>query len=171
MRKKKYCHFCKTLLIKKNTEGRKRLFCPTCIEPLYENPIPATCSVLIDDNEQILLVKRNIEPKIGMWCLPGGFMELDESPEEAALRELKEETGLDGQIEQLLGVTTNKSAQYTTVLMMGFLIKKYSGKLIAGDDASEVKFFNYKDLPEIAFESHRSYIRIYYYSLQTETFP
>lgn len=89
-------------------------------------------------------------------------MELGETPETAALRELKEETGLDGQIEMLLGVYSNPSQLYHTVLMVGYLIHTYSGTPIAGDDADEVAFFHYDELPEIAFESHMKFIKMYY---------
>jgi ADP-ribose pyrophosphatase YjhB (NUDIX family) len=89
-------------------------------------------------------------------------MELGETPELAALRELKEETGLSGKIEILLGVDSNNSAQYKTVLMVGYLVKSYSGIHKAGDDACELAYFNVNDMPEIAFESHKNFIRIYY---------
>jgi len=143
-------------------EGSLRLFCEQCNEPLYENPIPATCLVVVDNRNRVLLVKRSVEPKKGFWCLPGGFMELGETPEKSALRELKEETGLSGQIDMLLGVSSNSSAQYHTVLMVGFLVKSYTGTLVAGDDADDAASFYYDELPEIAFESHAKFIRIYY---------
>ncbi len=162
MKKKEFCHFCGKQLIEKTINGSTRLFCEQCKEPIYENPIPASCLIVIDDTEKVLLVKRNIEPKKGFWCLPGGFMELGETPEQAALRELKEETGLSGRIEMLLGVTSNNSPQYDTVLMVGYLIKNYSGHHKAGDDASDLAYFHPDELPEIAFESHKKFIRIYY---------
>ena len=162
MRKKKYCHFCGTNLTEKFVEGCLRLFCEQCNEPLYENPIPATCLVVVDNRNRVLLVKRSVEPKKGFWCLPGGFMELGETPEKSALRELKEETGLTGRINMLLGVSTNPSVQYHSVLMIGFLVKSYTGNLVAGDDAEDVASYYYDELPEIAFESHAKFIRIYY---------
>ena len=162
MRKKKFCYYCGVELTKKIFEGSLRLFCDRCNEPLYENPIPASCLVVVDARERILLVKRSVAPKKGFWCLPGGFMELGETPEKAALRELKEETGLSGQIDMLLGVSSNPSTQYHTVLMVGYLVKNYTGALIPGDDADDVACFNYDELPEIAFESHASFIRMYY---------
>ena len=149
-------------MTKKMMSGHERLFCKNCNQPLYENPIPASCLVVIDKDEKILLVKRSVEPKKGFWCLPGGFMELGETPELAALRELKEETGLSGKIEILLGVDSNNSAQYKTVLMVGYLVKSYSGIHKAGDDACELGYFHVNDMPEIAFESHKNFIRIYY---------
>ncbi len=162
MIKKIHCHFCGGRLSEKFYEGRMRLFCDHCRLPIYENPVPATCLVTIDAQERLLLVKRSVDPKKGWWCLPGGFMELQEMPEEAALRELAEETGLAGKIDVLLGVTSNHSSRYETILMTGFLIRSFSGDLYAGDDAEDVRWFAFADLPEIAFESHQKFINIYY---------
>ena len=164
MRKKTNCHYCGEMLAEKVYEERPRLFCGHCNEIFYENPVPATCIVTIDETERVLLVKRNVEPKKGFWCLPGGFVELGENPDGGALRELKEETGLEGKIEMLIGVTSSPNSQYDTVLMIGYLVKSYSGLLCTGYDASEAEWFNYKELPEIAFNSHLMFIRIYYAS-------
>jgi ADP-ribose pyrophosphatase YjhB (NUDIX family) len=167
MRKKTFCPYCGTRLTEKICEGSLRLFCEHCDEPIYENPIPASCLVVVDNRNRVLLVKRSVEPKKGFWCLPGGFMELGESPETAALRELKEETGLWGRIEMLLGVSSNPSALYHTVLMVGYLIRQYTGTLMAGDDADDAVYFSYDELPEIAFESHERFIRMYYASYES----
>lgn len=156
------CHFCGTRLIRRMWEDRNRLFCEHCQKPNYENPIPATCLVVVDSQDRIVLVKRSVEPKAGYWCLPGGFIELGESPDDSALRELHEETGLSGNIDQLLGVTSSPSQQYHSVLMVGYLVTSYTGNAVAGDDASAVGFFRQAELPEIAFESHRGFIDQYY---------
>ncbi|MFZ5569791.1 MAG: NUDIX hydrolase [Thermodesulfobacteriota bacterium] len=161
MLEKKYCHACGTRLIETVVEGRPRKFCATCQEPAYENPLPASCLVVADHDDRILLVRRGVEPKIGFWCLPGGFMEIDESPEEAALRELKEETGLMGTIDRLLGVATTPSRMYRSVLMVGYLVIRFEGAPVAGDDAVDIGFFDQRELPEIAFESHRRFMGIY----------
>lgn len=158
---KKFCPFCAHRLIRKEVEGRRRLFCEACQTPLYENPLPATCLVVPNGCGQILLVKRSVEPKIGFWCLPGGFLEVGETPEEGALRELLEETGLKGEIDRLLGVVTTPSTLYRAVLMVGFLVKDSQGELLPGDDAEETRYFNLKDLPEIAFDSHKTFIERY----------
>lgn len=135
-----------------------RLFCSRCGLPLYENPVPATCVVVLDDGKGLLLVKRSVEPKKGWWCLPGGFLELGESPEEGALRELMEETGVSGEIDRLIGVSTNTNSQYHTVLMIGYLVRCFSGTPFAGDDASQVAFFPTDSHPDIAFRSHRDFV-------------
>ena len=141
-------------------EGRQRLYCPACSRPIYENPVPATCTVVVVRG-RVLLVKRSVAPKIGEWCLPGGFIELGESPERGALRELTEETGLSGAIEALLGVRATPSAQYHSVLMVGYSVTDIRGSVRPGDDASEVRWFPLDELPPIAFDSHRHFLGLY----------
>lgn len=160
MQDKTHCHYCGDRLAQKVCDGRLRLFCNQCRTPLYENPIPATCLVVADQHRRLLLVRRNVAPKIGEWCLPGGYMELGETPEEAALRELTEETGLSGTIDRLIGVVSNPSDLYHTVLMVGYLVTAFKGTPIPGDDASHVAWFADSDRPAVAFRSHRHFIKI-----------
>jgi 8-oxo-dGTP diphosphatase len=158
---KTHCHYCGTPLVHKFVEGRQRLYCAQCREPLYENPIPAAAAVLVDGDAGVLLVKRSVEPKVGHWCLPGGFMELGETPEEAALRELQEETGISGRIDRLLGVIGSPSPRYQTVLMVGYLVDRPRGRPTPGDDADAVAYWPLQSLPPIAFGSHAEFIRSY----------
>ena len=158
MQHKKYCHFCSGALERRYIEGAYRLFCAACDLPIYENPIPATCVVVTEQMSRLLLVKRNVDPKIGWWCLPGGFMELGETPEESALRELREETGIHGRIDGLIGVCSDRSPQYDTVLMVGYLADHNGEKPHPGDDAEEVRWFPFNDIPPVAFASHIYFI-------------
>jgi 8-oxo-dGTP diphosphatase len=166
IKNKKFCPFCGGKLKKKEIEGRERLFCKACAVPIYENPIPATCLVVSDNKDRLLLVKRNVEPQKGKWCLPGGFMELGETPEQAALRELKEETGLTGEINLLLGAMANSNPIYNTVLIIGYLVKNFTGEIQAGDDACDINFFAYEELPEIAFKSHKYFATLFFKSIK-----
>jgi 8-oxo-dGTP diphosphatase len=159
MEQKSYCHFCAKPLIRKPVEGRLRLYCTHCERPIYENPVPATCVVVTNGSNRLLLVQRSVEPNLGQWCLPGGFLELGESPSEGALRELAEETGLKGRIDTLLGVRTTNSSQYHSVLMVGYRVKDFTGDLVPGDDAASVNWYTFPHLPQIAFDSHIHFIR------------
>ncbi len=154
----RYCHYCGHSLTTKWIEGRNRFFCETCQKPVYQNPIPATCVIAPDKKGRIYLVKRSVPPNIGEWCLPGGFMELNESAEACALRELHEETGLTGIIEQFLGVRNSPSEQYTTILIMGYSVHDVAGTPVAGDDAESVAAFGKDQLPPIAFDSHQKFL-------------
>jgi thiamine-phosphate diphosphorylase len=159
VRIKQFCHVCGTRLTKKLIENYERLFCPKCHYPVYENPIPATAAVVFNEGHEVLLVKRNVEPKAGQWCLPGGFVEMGESPEDGCLRELKEETGLEGDIHQWAGNVLSSSPVYQWVIVMGYSIKNVRGQLTAGDDCSEAVFFNPETMPPIAFQSHRQILK------------
>ncbi len=162
MQRKVHCHFCGAILQRKFSEGRRRLVCSNCQSTIYENPVPATCVVVIDPRQRVLLVQRSVDPRKGEWCLPGGFIELDESPEEGALRELAEETGLIGIIDRLLGVCSTPSDQYAGILMVAYLVLQYRGDPVAGDDAQQVAWFTHTDLPPIAFDSHAFFIQTYF---------
>lgn len=161
MRRKIFCPYCGSRLTRRFAEGRDRLFCDPCGGPLYENPVPAACSVVVDAAGRLLMVRRGVEPKAGRWCLPGGFMELGETPEECALRELREETGLSARIRRLIGVAANNSRMYDTVLLVCYLIDDFEGVPAPGDDAVETAFFPPDRMPTAAFEAHRHFIRTY----------
>jgi 8-oxo-dGTP diphosphatase len=106
----------------------------------------------------VLLVKRGVEPAKGLWGLPSGFIELDETPEQACLRELWEETGLNGEIERLIGVYTQESARYKHVIIVGYELRA-GGRVRAGSDSVDARFFAPECLPRLAFESHMRIIR------------
>jgi 8-oxo-dGTP diphosphatase len=114
--------------------------------------------VLFNENRELLLVKRGLQPKAGFWALPSGYMEINLTPEENALQELEEETGLKGKIMHCVGWFFGKSPIYERVLSIGFRMKAIGGKLQAGDDAVDVKFFPLNNLPVIAFDAHRDFI-------------
>ncbi len=159
---KKFCTSCGHPLIRKEWEGRNRLFCERCNAPFYENPIPAACVIAVDSVGRLLLVRRSVEPKRGLWCLPGGYMELGEAPEETALRELREETGLLGRIDRLLDADSNPSRIYHTVALVCYLVSDFHGELAPGDDADDAGFFSPEALPELAFSSHRKFIQRFF---------
>ncbi|TFB09248.1 NUDIX hydrolase [Candidatus Atribacteria bacterium MT.SAG.1] len=155
----KFCTYCGYKLIRKMCEGRERLYCSRCGKIYYENPTPVVAVIARDDEGKILLIKRKIEPRKGEWALPSGFMELEESPIEAALRELAEETGLKGKYKKLIGVYSNKSEIHGYLVTIIYEVEILGGKLCAGDDAEEADFFTVNQLPPLAFQSHREALR------------
>jgi ADP-ribose pyrophosphatase YjhB (NUDIX family) len=156
---KKYCPWCGEPLSTKAEDGKDRLYCESEKRFVYENPVPASTAVLFDDEGQILLVLRNREPGAGEWALPGGFVENGESPEDAAKRELEEETGLVANSPALIDVIYQESDFYKTcLLIIGYRFESYEGELTAGDDADDARFFPVDELPPLAFESHRTIV-------------
>jgi len=111
---------------------------------------------LIEHSAKVILVRRAEMPAKGLWCLPSGFVEYDESPAEAAVRECLEETGLEVRLVGLLEVS-----QYLSELRGPGILVLYRGEVVGGeprpgDDASEVGFFGPEELPDdIAFLSNR----------------
>ena len=104
-----------------------------------EEKVPKlTVDVVISDGEKVVLIQRKNEPFQGMWALPGGFVDFGETVEQAAVREVKEETGLDVELEGLLGVYSDpdRDPRGHTVSVV-FFAKKRKGKLKAGDDAAD----------------------------------
>jgi len=154
----KYCPRCGSQLELKQIEDRKRFLCPECRWIDYKNPLPSAAALVKNKKSSVLLVKRGIEPGKGKWALPSGFIEIDETPEKACLRELKEETGLKGKIVRLIGVYSQRSALYTNVLIMAYEVEA-RGNLTPGSDSRRAEFFSSNKLPNIPFSSHRKIIQ------------
>jgi ADP-ribose pyrophosphatase YjhB (NUDIX family) len=104
-----------------------------------------------------------VEPCKGEWCLPGGFIELGESSEEAALRELREETNLRARCAQLLGVSTRQSPISGAVLVLGYVVDEWDGEedMRPDSDASELAFYARPRWPVLAFSVHRDLLEQY----------
>lgn len=132
------------------------MLCEVCEFVHWDNPKPVTAT-LVPTESGIVLVKRKYEPYVGDWCLPGGFMEAREEPEESAQREVFEETGLNVEIDRLLGAFS--PGKGINVIILFYLAKLAKGSMVAGDDASEVAAFTKDQLPaNVAFELHRRMI-------------
>lgn len=132
----------------------------------YRYPHPAMtadCVIFGFDGEQIkvLLIERGLEPYKGMWALPGGFMRINETIEEAARRELFEETGLNGVfMEQFKVFSTINRDPRERVVTVAFiaLVRPADYHLVAGDDAANALWFDHNMLPPTAFD-HAEIIR------------
>ena len=154
----KFCPMCKHYLKWVTIDGRKRLVCQKCGWINYQNPLPVVACVVKNKKGHIFIVKRAIEPGIGKWALPGGFVESREDPQKACLRELKEETGLEGEIIRLIGVYTYRSKIYGSLLVIGYEVIIKEESLHISNELKEAKFVSRKNLPKIPFSSHRKII-------------
>ena len=159
-KQRRHCPYCGEIIIKKYEDNVQRDFCPVCNSFFYENPLPVVSSIL-ESSREILLVKRDRAPSKGLWCLPTGFAEAGESIEEAALRELSEETGIKGKIVKLLDVDSYKSRFYGDLLFLTFIVEQTGGKICAGDDCSQAKFWPVNKLPPLAFRSNKRALDAY----------
>lgn len=108
---------------------------------------------IIKFNSGIVLVKRKNFPK--GWAIPGGFVDYGETIEQAAIREAKEETNLDIEIESLLGVYSDPKRDPRGHTISPAFICKGKGSLKAGDDAEEAKIFKLDEIPDLVFDHNK----------------
>ncbi|MEO5616162.1 MAG: NUDIX hydrolase [Candidatus Eisenbacteria bacterium] len=151
----RYCPRCATPLEPRLEHGTMRPTCPACGYIHYYNPVPAA-GVILAEAGQVLLVKRRFEPRAGTWCLPAGFMESGETPEQTAVRETEEETGLTVSLTGLFGVYAGFDDPRVRAILILYTAARSGGELRPGDDAVEAKFFPLVRLPRLlAFAAHR----------------
>jgi ADP-ribose pyrophosphatase YjhB (NUDIX family) len=151
----KHCPRCATPLELQDDHGTRRPVCPACGYVHYRNPVPAA-GVLLPHGDEVLLVRRKFAPRAGAWCLPAGFMEDGETPEACAVRELREETGIEAELTGLFGVFAGFDDPRVRAVLILYTAVRLGGELVPGDDAIEAQFFHLERLPtEIAFEAHR----------------
>jgi len=138
------------------------LHCPQCgaVVQVYRNPVP-TVDVIIELEEgSIVLIDRK-NPPFG-WALPGGFVDYGESVETAAVREAKEETGLDVKLRGLVGVYSDPARDPRRHTLSVVFAARAQGRPRAGDDAAETALFKEHDLPENLAFDHRRILQDYY---------
>lgn len=129
--------------------------CPHCGQASpVRNPFPTVDIVIYQPSRGILLIRRG-NPPWG-WALPGGFIDYGESAEQAAVREAREETGLDVSLTRLLGVYSKpeRDPRFHTLSVVFVAEASPLAQPCAGDDAREAQFFSFAALPDMAFD-HR----------------
>jgi 8-oxo-dGTP diphosphatase len=115
-------------------------------------PVPAVGVACFNAAGEVLLIQRGTPPRLGEWSIPGGRLEWGESVKSAALRELKEETGVDAQLVGLIdvvdGIFTSRSTHETTrhYVLIDYAARHVSGTPVAGDDAAQARFVALNDL-------------------------
>ncbi|ERG90037.1 MAG: ADP-ribose pyrophosphatase [Haloquadratum walsbyi J07HQW1] len=140
-----YCHRCGDHLSTRRIEGRQRWWCQSCESPIYSNPKPCAGVFVIKDHH-VLLIKRTRPPGVGTWSVPAGYLEVDEPPQVAAVRELREETNVSASQTDLSLLDTQfvTHPDGTTVIVIIYYISysNTSGIISSGDDAAAATFFS-----------------------------
>ncbi|MDX1994256.1 MAG: GNAT family N-acetyltransferase [bacterium] len=152
-----YCPNCGQKLTQRKEGGRMRPACNNCGYIHYVNPVPGV-GLLIEVAGGLVLIQRRNPPHRGEWTLPSGFVEADESAEEAALREAEEETGLKVEIIELAGINSFPEGPPVSGIMIFYRMRPVGGTLRAGDDAMEARVFQAEHLPLLPFRTHREIV-------------
>jgi 8-oxo-dGTP diphosphatase len=154
-----FCPRCRAPMSFRFEGGRTRPACPECGFVQYLNPAPGA-GVILWREQRVCLVQRKFPPKVGQWTLPTGFMEWDEDIDETAVREAKEETGLDVRLTGVFAVHNGILPPDQPVVVVFYDAVETGGVLHAGDDAAAADFFPLDRLPgPIAFAAHRKVLR------------
>ncbi len=155
-----YCPRCGTPVVSMVKFDRERPVCPSCGWIHFADPKVAA-AVLVEENGRVLLVRRVNEPFRGLWTLPAGFVNADEDPAKAAIRECLEETGLKVAVCGILEIRHGKEHPRGADFIIIYRGQVTGGTLHAGDDADAAEWFARGELPEMAFQSTK-YILSHY---------
>ena len=148
MDQEKYCPRCAHALEWKETQGKERPVCPSCGKVVYYDP-KVTAVAVVEQGGNVLFIRRTLEPGMGLWSLPGGYVDRGEEVGRAAEREVMEETGLEVHVEGVVGVYSQAGHPVILVVYDSVIV---GGVLTPGEEASDARFFSVEDLPELAFE-------------------
>jgi ADP-ribose pyrophosphatase YjhB (NUDIX family) len=145
----RFCPVCAGKLAIKKHDHVKRLVCNKCDFIFYQNSKPTVSAFIINKKGQILLVKRAINPRKGLWDTPGGFLEDGEKPIMGLRREMKEELGILLKDLKFLGIYIDTYCERYEMTTLNILYQAEiaSGKLRPMDDVGALKWFGKKDIP------------------------
>jgi ADP-ribose pyrophosphatase YjhB (NUDIX family) len=150
-----YCVRCGSVLETRIIEGRELEACPNDDFVLWRDPKVAS-AVVVEVDGGVVLGRRAIEPGYGLWCLPGGFVNDDEHPADAAMRECMEEIGVAVELTSLIGVYHVAKRDAHSIVGIAYRARLVDGaQLSAGSEMLEVRVFPIDSLPALAFPSHR----------------
>jgi ADP-ribose pyrophosphatase YjhB (NUDIX family) len=156
-----FCVNCGAPLAVKTIEGRELEVCPNDSYVLWHDPKVAA-AVVVEHEGGVVLGRRSIEPGYGLWCLPGGFVNDDEDPAAAAVRECMEEINAEVELTGLLGVYHIPKTTASSIIGIAYRGRLVDGAAIsAGPEMLEVRVFAPGALPEIAFPSHQAVLETY----------
>ena len=146
--KSNYCKVCGYTTSEKDIDGVPRQYCNNCEYVDFIDPKVVAVAIVSNEKQELLLVKRNIEPAIGKWAFPSGYVDSGEAVEDAVVREAKEETNLDILVEKLIGVYSNPG---NPIILIVNSATHTGGNLCPGIESQEVRWFNLNDLPKLPF--------------------
>ncbi len=147
MQELKFCQRCGFHLTIKNIDHRERPFCVRCNTPVFLDPKVAVVVLIVKDGK-LVLVRRDIQPFMGHWAFPSGYVDRSARVEDEAVREVKEETGLDVNLKSLLGVYSEHG---NPVVLVAYTAEIVGGSLQALDEVQEVSMFPLNQLPPLPF--------------------
>lgn len=155
-----YCLNCGIPLGFETREGREVEACKRCDFVLWHDPKVVALVVVENDRGELLLGRRGIDPGFGKWCLPGGFVNDDEDPADAAARECWEEVGARVEIARLLNVYHVVKQGAPSMIAIAYAGRIRVGEVPqAGEEMLELGAFRAEDVPELAFPSHVQALR------------
>ena len=146
-----FCPSCATTLETKDVFGQDRPVCPNCDRVIFYDPKVAVVCIVPRDG-RVLMIRRATQLGYGLWGLPGGYVDRGEVVEKAAAREVWEETGLEVEPGDLIGLFSEPG---NPVMVAVYAARETGGFLAAGTEALELGFFDVDDLPELAFPRDR----------------
>jgi len=150
-----FCPHCGQPLTDRAAFGRLRRFCVNCQRVIFREHKVAAALVVTDDAGRVLLVQRAWNPMQGYWSLPAGFVDEDEAPAAAAIRECHEETGLEAEVTALLDVIAGREHPHGADVVIVYQGRSIGGTLTPADDATDAAFFAPEALPPLAFRATR----------------
>ena len=154
----RYCPLCGHALQTRQVGDRPRRACTNCDYVHFTDPKVGVGALVLHDQE-VLLVRRAMEPERGKWSIPAGYLDHGEDPRLTAVREVAEETGLAVAITAVLDVFYNPPQEGGATIFVLYRAELLGGMLQAGDDADEAAFFALHALPELAFASTKAAVQ------------
>ncbi len=150
-----YCHRCGNRMGERDVNGALRPACDSCGAVVFLDPKLAVV-VIVAREGNILMVKRDIEPMMGRWSFPSGYVDRGEIVEEAAVREVREETSVEVKLDRLLGVYSGRGAP---VVLVAYAASVKGGIAEAGDETQAVGWFPPDELPSLPFPHDAAIMR------------
>jgi 8-oxo-dGTP diphosphatase len=150
----RFCPRCGGLLEARLVEDRERPVCRDCGFVFYVDPKVAV-AVIVPRGDGIVLGRRAIDPGLGAWSFPSGYVDRGEVVEQAAVREVQEEIGVEVEIDGLVGLYSSAGEAVILVVYASHIV---GGTLAPGPEMSELAIFPPEGLPPMAFTHDRRII-------------